>query len=130
MKLVVKRKAFLNDCTTGELHIDGKFFCYTLEDTVRDKKIDKITAIPYGKYKLILDFSNRFQKIMPHVLDVPGFEGIRIHPGNSATDTEGCLLLGNKLGKGFVGNSRDAFTNFMNLIKDEKDMTIEYIKED
>jgi hypothetical protein len=75
--------------------------CWTLEDVVREKpgvpvaqwKVKGETAIPLGTYDLIVDFSNHFQKDLPHILNVPGFDGVRIHGGNKAADTEGCLLV-------------------------------------
>jgi hypothetical protein len=132
MRLVVKRKWFTDEATCGELWIDGKFFCYTLEDVVRSgEKVTGKTAIPYGTYKLVIDYSNRFKKDMPHVLNVPGFEGIRIHVGNKAADTEGCLLVAISLGQGknYISGSVPAFNALMAKIKDQKDMTIEYTKE-
>ena len=80
--------------TIGKLFIDGEYFCYTLEDAVRDKKIAGVTAIPAGTYRCIVNMSNRFQKLMPLLLEVPGFEGVRIHSGNKAADTAGCILVG------------------------------------
>ena len=102
MDLVVHRLENLHKACTGTLDVNGVFECVTLEDVVRDLKedgsgkINKETAIPAGKYKVIIDFSNRFQKDMLHVLDVPFFSGIRIHSGNSGDHTEGCLLVGMK----------------------------------
>ena len=113
MILTLIRKEFTTISTIGDLLIDGKFYCYTLEDMYRDKKIKKVTAIPYGTYEVIINFSNRFQKPMPLLLNVPNFEGIRIHNGNTADHTEGCLLLGFTKSKDFVGNSKSAFNSFM-----------------
>lgn len=67
---------------------------YTCEDVVRDHKIPGLTAIPAGVYKVEMTYSNRFHRVMPLLLDVPGFTGIRIHAGNSSTDTDGCILVG------------------------------------
>lgn len=113
MKLKLVRTTFTNKSTIGELYIDGELNCFTLEDVVRDVKIQGETAIPYGSYRVVIDFSNRFQKMLPHLLDVPGFTGIRIHPGNSAKDTDGCILLGNTKDVDFIGNSKMAFNDFM-----------------
>ena len=113
MKLELIRKEFTEMSTIGDLLIDGEFFCYTLEDAVRDKKINGVTAIPYGTYEVIINFSDRFQKPMPLLLNVPNFEGIRIHSGNTAEHTEGCLLLGFTKTKDFIGNSKLAFNQFM-----------------
>lgn len=96
MLLELKRIYPLKKCTIGTLSIDGLFVCYTLEDVVRPPgiKIPGDTAIPEGEYEVIIDWSNRFQKFMPKLLDVPDFEGIRIHPGNTHKDTSGCILVG------------------------------------
>lgn len=110
MKLTVNRNQLTNKSTIGELWIDGKFECYTLEDVCRKGiKISGQTAIPEGTYEVIIDYSNRFKKDMPHVLNVPGFEGIRIHPGNTAENTEGCLLVGMSKSNDFIGGSKAAF---------------------
>ena len=75
------------------------------------KKQDE-TAIPYGFYEVTIDKSVRFGRFMPHVLNVPGFEGIRIHAGNTAVDTSGCILLGKLLQADGLANSRTAFEEF------------------
>lgn len=107
MKLV--RKEFTNDSTIGELSVNGKFECFTLEDRVRPVKIKGETAIPLGAYEVIVTFSNRFKKPLPLFLNVPGFDGIRIHAGNTKKDTEGCILVGQTKAKDMVGKSRAAF---------------------
>ena len=102
MQLALTRKTLGPVATIGDLAIDGQHECVTLEDCVREVagrpvstwKIPGKTAIPVGRYRVVIDFSNRFQRLMPHVLDVPGFTGIRIHKGNTDRDTEGCILLG------------------------------------
>jgi hypothetical protein len=110
MILQLARKWFTDQCTQGELYVDGVFECFTLEDVVREgPKIPGRTAIPEGTYQLVVDFSGRFQKHMPHILNVPGFEGIRIHAGNTAEDTEGCILVGQLRGNDSIGQSRAAF---------------------
>ena len=118
MKLDLIRKEFTTISTIGDLLIDGKFYCYTLEDMYRDKKIKGVTAIPYGTYEVIINFSNRFKKPMPLLLNVPNFEGIRIHNGNTAEHTEGCILLGFTKSKDFIGNSKSAFNQFMLKLKE------------
>lgn len=104
--------------TGGRLIVDGVFECYTLEDTVRAPgvKVPGQTAIPAGKYKVIIDDSVRFARPMPHVLDVPGFVGVRIHPGNTVSDTEGCILLGQTRLGNTVGASRVAFNFFFDRL--------------
>lgn len=122
MELKLIRKTFTATSTIGMLFINDqeKMFCYTLEDTVRGPgvKIPGRTAIPSGRYEVIIDFSNRFQREMPHVLNVPNFEGIRIHKGNTDKDTEGCILLGMTKSEGFIGQSKDAFNKFFPLLQD------------
>src|SRR5271166_6484158 len=121
MELLVQREPSTLQSTPGTLSIDGVFECYTLEDVVREVpgqpvstwKIQNKTAIPIGSYQVIIDFSNRFQRQMPHVLNVSGFDGIRIHSGNTAADTDGCLLLGQQRnGLDDVIDSRLAFEAF------------------
>ena len=109
MDLKLVRKIFTEQSTVGELSVDGRFECFTLEDKVRPVKVHGETAIPEGIYEVIINFSPRFKKQLPRLLNVPGFEGILIHPGNKAADTDGCILVGTTKGKDFVGNSRVAF---------------------
>ena len=109
MNLKLVRKTFTEESTIGELSIDGKFECFTLEDKVRAVKIHGATAIPEGIYEVIINFSSRFKRPLPRLLKVPNFEGILIHPGNTAADTEGCILVGTGKGKDVVTNSRVAF---------------------
>lgn len=121
MDLLVQREPSTLTSTPGTLSIDGSFECFTLEDLVREvhgqpvatwKVADK-TAIPVGTYAVTIDFSNRFQRQMPHVLNVSGFDGIRIHSGNTAADTDGCILLGTtRNGSDNVSGSRDAYARF------------------
>ena len=96
MELDVVRQLHFPKSTIGRLFVDGVEECDTLEDIVRPAgvKIPKETAIPAGRYKVVIDFSERFQRPMMHLLDVPMFTGIRIHAGNTDRDTEGCLLTG------------------------------------
>lgn len=113
MKIDVIRKEFSEFSTIGEMLIDDEKFCFTLEDAVRDEKIPGQTAIPYGSYDLITNYSNRFKRIMPLIQNVPGFEGVRIHSGNTDKDTEGCILVGYKKDKNYISQSKLAFTAFM-----------------
>ena len=123
MKLTLIRKVFTDVSIIGDLLIGGdipietKRFCYTLEDTIQGMKIPGVTAIPYGVYEVITNWSTRFQKVMPLLLDVPWFEGIRIHNGNTDKDTIGCILLGYIKNPNFVGQSLAAFNDFMPLLK-------------
>lgn len=124
MKLEVKRTIFTDLSTIGELSIDGEFFCYTLEDVVRDKKIYGKTAIPAGTYKVVFTYSPHFNRILPLLVGVPDYEGVRIHPGNTDADTEGCILVGQAYRKDFLLASRAAFDPLFEKIKNEKDLEI------
>jgi len=129
MELELIRSTKTNRSTIGELAVNGVFECFILEDKDRglqqnmpvselmEKKIRTKTAIPSGRYEMVVSFSNRFQKMLPLLLDVPVFEGIRIHPGNTDTDTEGCLLPGKSKSQDMVGSSRAAFTVLFDKIK-------------
>lgn len=116
MKLTLNRIYKGPDYTIGRLYIDGKYFCDTLEDTVRPDgmKVYGKTAIPAGTYKIELVPSYRFQRLMPMLLDVPNFSGILIHNGNTADDTDGCILVGKNKIKGKVIESRDTFAELVN----------------
>ena len=124
MKIQIKRLYKTENSTIGELTIDGKFECYTLEDKEREVKIKCETAIPKGTYKVIINQSNRFKKLLPLVLNVPNFEGIRIHPGNTNHDTEGCILVGRTMSKDFIGQSRKAFETLFKKMKEAKEITL------
>ena len=101
MDLKVLRKELTARSTIGELHVDGKFECFTLEDAVRPVKIKGVTAIPSGVYEVVVNFSQRFRRPLPLLLNVPNFDGVRIHAGNTDADTEGCLLVGKTKGADF-----------------------------
>ena len=118
MELKILRKEFTEKSTIGDFFINNTFFSYVLEDMIREPgvKVPGKTAIPEGRYQVIIDQSNRFRRAMPHVLDVPGFEGIRIHAGNTDKDTEGCPLLGFTKTKNVIGNSRLAFNRFFDIL--------------
>jgi hypothetical protein len=96
MRLYVVRQLYSQTTTIGRLLVEDGMYCYTLEDVVRDPGEPKVpgkTAIPAGHYALELSMSTRFKRIMPLLLNVPGFSGVRIHGGNTAEDTEGCLIV-------------------------------------
>src|SRR5262245_50521848 len=122
MQLFLRRKWKTDKSSIGELFIDGEFECYTLEDVDRDSapKVYGQTAIPEGLYHVILNHSERFNRELPLLLDVPGFQGIRIHDGNTDKDTLGCILVGQFMGKDFIGQSRAALAALMAKLKDEK----------
>lgn len=121
MEVLVNRFIKSDVSSIGKLSEDGLPLCYTLEDKDRGLKstdditlITKlkayaVTAIPTGRYEVAITYSNRFKKYLPLLLNVPGFAGIRIHPGNSAVDTEGCILPGTTYSKDWVSDSRTAF---------------------
>ena len=94
MDLLLTRDILNDTASLGRLEVDRVFECYTLEDAVRAVKIPGRTAIPAGEYEVVINFSTRFQRAMPQLLNVPGFTGIRIHSGNTDADTEGCILVG------------------------------------
>jgi len=118
MHLKLTRDVFTAKSTLGRLEVDGVFECYTLEDIDRKledggKKVYGETAIPRGTYEVVIDFSPKYQHPMPHIMNVPQYEGVRIHPGNFPKDTEGCLLLGLSRGIDRVNSSVLAFQRFV-----------------
>ena len=124
MKIEVKRLHRTDNSTIGELTIDGKFECYTLEDVERYVKIKGETAIPKGTYKVIINQSNRFKRLLPLLIGVPNFEGIRIHAGNSNHDTEGCILVGQNRSVDYITKSRKAFDSLFKKMQGAKNITI------
>lgn len=118
LELKVKRTEYTGNSTIGELDIAGAPFCYTLEDVVRAKsvKIKKETAIPAGRYRVKNTFSPKYRRVMPQIMDVPMFQGIRIHGGNDKQDTEGCLLLGMHRGRDHIDTCRPALEHVYTLI--------------
>ena len=122
MKLRVERLWKKPAYTVGRLFVDGKFFCNTLEDTVRDlsneKKVYGKTAIPYGEYKVVYNWSPKFGRNLPRLLNVPAFEGILIHPGNTADDSAGCILVGRNTEVGQLTESRYTSDKLNVLIED------------
>ena len=124
MKLLLRRLHKTENSTIGELYVDGKFECYTLEDKEREVKIKSETAIPKGIYVVGITLSNRFKKMLPILIDVPNFEGVRIHPGNTNHDTEGCILVGTTRSQDFIGNSRIAFGRLFKKMQLAKKITL------
>lgn len=136
MKIIVHRQHFGETFTISKMFFDGEDIgIFVLEDKyreiegqpVKDWKVQNETAIPKGVYRLVFDFSNRFQRVMPHIMDVEGFEGVRIHSGNSSKNTEGCLILGLNWDckSDWVSDSKKAVELFNEKTKDIDDITIE-----
>lgn len=107
---LVREPSTADGATFGALYLNGRFQCWTLEDRIREQvgvpvadwKIPHVTAIPAGTYLVCLTPSKRFGRVLPEVLAVPGYTGVRIHAGNTVADTDGCIL---------VGRTRDVATN-------------------
>ena len=132
MKLKLIRKYKCLNYTIGHLYINDKYFCDTLEDKVRqldsiEDKIKHKTAIPKGKYKVVVTMSPRFKRLLPLLLNVPFFEGIRIHRGNDENDTSGCIIVGENKIKGKVINSTYYEKKLVELLKNEENIEIEII---
>jgi len=126
MKLELKRIAYRDKYTIGRLFINDEYFCDTLEDIPRDIKVMNETCIPKGVYRIIINISNRFKRLMPLLLNVPGFEGIRIHAGNSSQDTSGCILVGENKIVGRLVNSKATFEKLFAILNNTKEtITIE-----
>lgn len=127
MNIELKRQILDRDFTLGELLINNKHFGYTCEDTDRyledgvNEKVYGKSAIPRGLYRVTLTFSNRFQRVTPQILDVPGFEGVRIHGGNTAADTLGCPLLGKERTKNGVSNCAERNKELIRLLEEAED---------
>lgn len=118
MELRLERTMCGKDFTLGSLSVDADWECWTLEDQLRPagEKIAGQTCIPAGRYRVRLTFSNRFQRVLPLLEGVPMFEGIRIHPGNTTADTEGCILVGQDRYAQSVARSRAAFDVLFNKL--------------
>lgn len=115
MRLKLERLVLGKDYTEGKLYINDRYFCDTIEDVVRPKgeKVFGKTAIAAGRYSVIINMSARFKKKMPLLLDVPNFQGVRLHSGNTAEDSEGCIIVGIRSSAGIVGQSRVTFNLLM-----------------
>ena len=117
INLLVRREVYSPNSTIGELFLNGGFFSYTLEPR-KSQTEGKPFAIPNGIYKVILQMSDKFRTVTPHLQDVPGFDAIEIHWGNYPNDTAGCLMVGAQKGTDFIGVSRATFDNLMRQISD------------
>lgn len=125
MELKLNRIFLGSSATIGELLVNDKYLCDTLEDRVRPEgeKVYGKTAIPEGTYEMVLSYSPRFKKILPEILNVPNFTGIRIHCGNSSADSSGCILVGTWDGEkeDWVSDSKVAFNRLMSLLQKAAD---------
>lgn len=128
MEAVLERKWPKSEYTIGVFSVDGKKLCNSLEDCdrglqqwmsvaeIENAKVYGETAIPRGKYKVTMDYSPKYKRMMPHVMNVKGFSGIRIHSGNTAADSLGCIILGINSKKGMVTESRKCCKEFERLL--------------
>ena len=129
MEITSKRIVRTENSTISEVKINGVFQCFVLEDKdrglsngmplaeIQQIKIHGKTAIPTGRYRVTISFSNRFKKYLPELHEVKGFSGIRIHAGNTSVDTEGCLITGLSHKTDFVFNSKTAFDALMKKLQ-------------
>jgi hypothetical protein len=131
MLLTLSRRQSANGATIGDMRAEGRWLCHTLEDEIREIanqpveewKIYGRTAIPAGNYKVVINWSPRFKRELPMLLYVPGFTGVRIHPGNKPEDTEGCVLVGFGVtpdGRG-ITESRSAFAKLISELNSAYD---------
>ena len=123
MEIELKRIYKGVDYTIGELYIDGIFICNTLEDKVRllnsyEDKVYAKTAIPFGRYKVILSYSPHFKQLLPEILNVDFFKYIRMHTGNDKDDSAGCILVGEcrDVKEGYIYNSKKALKKVMDIL--------------
>lgn len=140
MNLKLVRIALKENYTIGKLYVDGVYFCDTIEDkdrglddsmTVREilnKKVKGETAIPTGHYDIEITYSPKYKRMMPLLIGVKGFSGIRIHSGNTSKDTEGCLLVGKNTKVGMVTESRNTYQRLFAMMQGQKNITIDIIR--
>ena len=130
MKLILKRIARRADYTIGRLTDEmGKRICDTLEPTWRnykggEQKVPGKSAVPDGTYQVVVTKSRRFGRYLPLIVGVPGFDGIRIHAGNTVEDTAGCVLVGENLYVGRLMWSRITLEKLMGLMENEKEISL------
>lgn len=141
MELLLKRKYKAENYTIGDLYVDGRFFCHTIEDKVRPlparcpeppmgrtckckEKEYARTAIPAGTYRITMERSPRFKRVLPYLHDVPHFLGILIHSGNTEKDSAGCIIVGKNTVKGRVTESRKTSDTLNALLSKEHTITI------
>lgn len=133
MIITLRRIAMKDTYTIGKLYIDGVYFCDTIEDKdrglddsmeeseIRKKKVYGLTAIPLGTYKVEITYSPKFKKNLPLLIGVKGFEGIRIHSGNTAKDSLGCIIVGRNKKVGMVLDSRATMTKLLKVLTSTKE---------
>ena len=136
MELTLKRLHKNPTYTIGKLYVDGVYFCDTVEDTDRGmtqqmsnsyneaRKVYGKTAIPVGRYRVVLSYSDKFKKSLPLLNDVMCFSGVRIHSGNTAEDSLGCIIVGENKIKGGVINSRATMERLMAKLRGQKEIYI------
>lgn len=144
MELMLKRKFFGGEYTVGDLFINGGYFCNTIEDTLRELpavcpytskglpcrckgKVYAKTAIPAGEYRVAMEYSQKFKRVLPRLHGVPHFSGILIHPGNTQEDSAGCIICGKNTAKGKVTDSRATCDKLNDILSEEKDIVIRII---
>lgn len=133
MEVRVSRFMFDKDFTMSRVYVDGDFFCFGLEpydasittdtpiDTILELKKNKgKIAIPIGTYNLTYNWSNKYKKKLPLILDTPGFRGVRMHSGNRVEDTLACLLCGKFYKNGWLSDSRNTMAKFIKYWEDRK----------
>ena len=121
INLEVRRVKKESDYTIGQLFVNGEYFCDTLEDEIRQVKVMHETAIPVGTYKVTLERSPRFKRILPLLHNVPGFTGILIHSGNTDKHTSGCILVGKSTGSTLI-NSLATLEKLMTILQKPKNL--------
>lgn len=140
MRITLVRIANRPTYCIGKLYIDGKWFCDVIEDVDRglddamdekeilNRKIKGETAIPTGIYQVLLTYSPKYKRIMPLIANVKGYSGIRIHSGNTAKDSEGCLIVGKNTKVGMVTDSRNTYNALFKRLNQTKGKIIIDIK--
>jgi hypothetical protein len=129
LNLLLMRREFTDKSTIGQLSIDGVPYCATLELPWRDNQ-QGISCIPEGDYQVVVDWSASKQKRLPHVLNVPGRDGIRIHTGNYPHEIQGCILVGEKTGNDAIWNSLKMFVPLLEKLEAAGRATLTIRKEE
>ena|SRR3990167_4627788 len=124
MLITLQRRPSFKGATIGDLYLDGTKECFTCEDQILEDKLEQVenwkiqdkTAIPEGKYRVVLTQSKRFKRVLPEILKVNGFVGVRIHGGNSPEDSSGCILVGEEAQEATITRSQPALLELMAAI--------------